>query len=352
MTPKKRISLRVSNIRNLEFSGEQYMEKPELQLFTYNADGYSEDTMFEWPTGDLKIPDDRVSWLNVHGIHDIDLVNNICNALGVPRFAIQDVLDINQRTKMQLLDEQIFFSMKSMRPGQNKDFDVEQISFILGKNYLLSFQEKKGDHFEHIRVRIRNDNGLVRKKGADFLLFLLVEGIMENYYTTIDVFEDVVKDTITPIPTMDPDPEIIVVIEGLKRKLQRIKKNVMSLKDAFMVAEKGISPLIDKQQIKYFVDLKENSLYLLDNITSLEMRLDSAENLFFSIQGHRMNQVMTTLTIMAAIFIPLTFMAGIYGMNFENMPELGWKYSYFILLGIMALVTLVMLLYFRRRKWF
>lgn len=352
MTAKKRVSLRVSNTKQLEFLGQQYLEEPEIQLFIYDDKGYTENSAYKWPPSGEAFPPNKVSWLNVHGIHDVDLVYGICNSIDIPRFVIQDIVDINQRNKIQFLDNHIFFSIKSMLPGDNEELEVEQISFILGKNLLLSFQEKKGDHFEHVRVRIRNDNGLVRKKGADFLLFLLLEGIIENYYTTIDAFDDTVKGAITTIPKLDPDPRIVVKIEELKRKIQRVKKNLMSLKDSLMTVEKGISSLIEKEQMKYFIDVKENCLYLLDIIMSLEGRLDAAENLFFSLQGHRMNQVMTTLTIMAAIFIPLTFMAGIYGMNFENMPELGWRYGYYGVLGLMATVALLMLLYFRRRKWF
>jgi magnesium transporter len=270
----------------------------------------------------------------------------------MPRFIIQDILDTGQRTKLQDLDGYFFLSVKSILPGTRLDFEVEQISFIVGENALYSFQEKKGDHFEHVRVRIREDNGLVRQRGPDFLLFLLIEGILGNYFTTMDRLEESMKNNADPLKTKDTGPLIVHRIEEYKQKLLLVRKSVVALRDAMLGIEKGTSPIVKPEQIKYFFDMKGSCLQLLESIDALDQRMDAAENLFFSMQGHRMNQVMTTLTIMAAIFIPLTFMAGIYGMNFSNMPELDWEWGYFSLLGLMVIITLALIYYFKRKKWF
>lgn len=345
-------NFRITNPQKVEFIGLQYLDKPEVQVFRYDADGYEEDTDYHVPEKGVETPSGKVTWLNVHGIHEPDLIKRICTAINMPRFIIQDILDTSQRTKLQDLDEYLFLSVKSILAESDLDFDVEQISFIIGKDAIYSFQEKKGDHFEHIRVRIREDNGLIRQKGTDFLLFLLIEGVLGNYFITLDQLEESINEDANPLKINDTSPAIIHRIEEYKRELLKMRRSAAALKEALQSIEKGDSALIKPDQLKYFFDLKDSCILLLESIDVMDQRLDSAQNLFFSMQGHRMNQVMTTLTIMAAIFIPLTFMAGIYGMNFRNMPELEWDWGYFGLLGLMAVVALSLVYYFKRRKWF
>lgn len=349
---RKKSNLRISNPQKVQFVGEKFLEKPEIQLIAYNPESFTEDQDVKPGEKGLQTESDRVSWLNIHGLHDTGLIDKVCTGINMPRFVVQDILDTGQRTKMQDLGQYIFVSVKSILADTEMDFDVEQISFIVGKDTLYSFQEKKGDHFEHVRVRIRENNGLVRKKGTDFLLYLLLEGILANYFTTIDTLEETISETGNPLENKDTGPAFIFRIEEYKRKLLRMRKNIASLKEALTNLEKTNSEVIHREQHKYYFDLKDSCLLLLESIDSMEQRLDSAENLFFSMQGHRMNEVMTTLTIMAAIFIPLTFMAGIYGMNFRNMPELDWEYGYFSLLGLMLVIALLLIYYFKRRKWF
>ncbi|MDT8392285.1 MAG: magnesium/cobalt transporter CorA [Bacteroidales bacterium] len=347
----KKRTIRLSDPGQVEFIGQQYLDKPELQMFTYNKDSYAEDKHFSIDKYRGEMPAGQVSWMNVHGIHDTALVRKVCGIAGIPRFIVQDILDTNQRPKFQDLDDYVFITVKSFLPSSDQNLEIEQISFLLGRQMLISFQEKKGDHFEHVRTRIREGNGLVREKGPDFLLFLLLEGILANYYTTLDQLEATISDSINPLEESRTDPIVIERIESYKRKLQLVRRNLMALRDAMQTIDKGTSPLIKPDQKKYYFDLKDNCLQLIESADVIAMRLDSAENLFFSLQGHRMNQVMTVLTIMAAIFIPLTFLAGIYGMNFEYMPELGWRWGYFFLLGIMLIIGLVFIIYFRRKKW-
>jgi len=349
---KIRRTFRVTNPQKVEFIGRQYLDKPEIQLIRYNPAGFSEDQDYQIPDKGFEAPAGQVTWLNVHGIHEPDLVNRICSGINMPRFIIQDILDTSQRTKLQSLGDYMFLSVKSILAEADMDIDIEQISFIIGKDALYSFQEKKGDHFEHIRVRIREDNGLIRQKGTDFLLFLLIEGILGNYFTTMDRLEESMNEDADPLKIKDTSPAIIHRIEEYKRKLLRMRRSVAALKEAMQIIEKGDISLIKPDQTKYYFDLKDSCMQLLESIDAMDQRLNAAQNLFFSMQGHRMNQVMTTLTIMAAIFIPLTFMAGIYGMNFSNMPELDWEWGYFSLLGVMLVVTLLLIYYFKRRKWF
>ena len=343
---------RITNPTNLQFIGQQYLDKPEMQLFTYDADSFDEKTDIIPKDFMEKGEKGRSAWFNLHGIHNPEVVTGVCKDIAMPLFAIQDIIDTSQRTRLQRFDDYIFFSLKSILPSDDLKLEIEQITFILGKNALYSFQEKKADHFEHIRVRIRENNGLVRKKGPDFLMFLLIESILENYYSTLDRLEEAIKVDTNPLES-GTNPKIIHEIEASKRKLLQIRKNLIAMRDALQRLQKEeFQGIIDEVQKKYYFDLRDNCLNILESLDALELRLDSSENLYFSLQGHRMNQVMTTLTIMAAIFIPLTFLAGIYGMNFEYMPELKWHWGYFMVLGVMFIVTILLLIYFKRRKWF
>lgn len=334
------------------FTGKKYTEKPSLQLYEYNKEKINVITDYDISGFDGFREDTNQYWLNIHGIHDVDTVSTICDKLDVHPLIIQDILDINQRPKFQDFDHYCFFTLKSVLPASDNDVISEQLSFILGKNYLVSFQERKADYFEHVRQRIRENIGIVNQRGADYLLFLLLESILDNYFKTIDNIEKNIEAFGFLDVNSDPSPDVLKDIEQFKREIHLIRKTILPIKEFISKVEVEQFKLIHKKQIKYFQELKDLCLTLLDSCDQIDVRLESSINLFFSIQGHRMNQVMKTLTVVATIFIPLTFIAGVYGMNFANMPELQWKWGYFGIWGIMLLVFLAMLYYFRRKKWF
>lgn len=334
------------------FTGKKYLEKPSIQLFEYSKESLSENSKFELK--DFKgFPDDlKQHWLNIHGIHDVNLVQELCKQLEIHSLVLQDILDVNQRPKFQEFDHYFFLTIKSILPAENLNIDSEQLSFILGKNFLVSFQEKKADHFDHVRQRLRDKMGTVNHRGSDYLLFLLLESILDNYFKTIENIEKREESFGIIDINSDPSPNLLTNIELLKRELHIIKKTLLPIKEFIIKVERENIALIQPKHIKYFLELKDLCLTLLDNCDHVEFRLESSINLFFSVQGHRMNQVMKILTIVATIFIPLTFVAGVYGMNFTNMPELTWKWGYFGIWAIMILIFIFMLYYFKRKKWF
>ncbi len=334
------------------FTGIKYVEKPSLQLYEYNKENINVNSDYDVSNFNGFPEDELQHWLNIHGIHDIDIVNAICDKLNIHNLVVQDILDIDQRPKFQEFEDYCFFTLKSILPTEKKEVQSEQLSFILGKNYLVSFQEKKGDYFEHVRQRIRENIGIVNQRTSDYLLFLLLESILDNYFKTLDNIELQVDEFGIIDINSDPSPDILKSIELHKREIHQIKKTINPIKEFITRIEREKFSLIQKKHLKYFLELKDLCLTLLDDCDKIDVRLESSINLFFSIQGHRMNQVMKTLTIVATIFIPLTFVAGVYGMNFTNMPELNWKWGYFAVLGIMLAVFLFMLYYFRKKKWF
>lgn len=334
------------------FTGKKHSEKISIQLFKYNNDDYLEDSNFSLKDFE-GFPEIKENfWLNIHGIHDIKIIEQVCKKLNIHQLTIQDILDINQRPKIQEYDNYHFFSLKSILPSQTSELETEQLSFILGKNYLVSFQEKKADYFDHVRQRIRNKIGLIREKGTDYLLYLLLESILDNYFKTVNNIEiKLDKLELSDIDT-DPSPKVLKKIDSFKRQIYQIKKTIIPIKEFVSKIERKQIILPDKKDIKFYYELKDLCLSLIDDCDQIAMRLESNINLFFSVQGHRMNQVMKILTVVSTIFIPLTFIAGIYGMNFTHMPELSWEFGYLSVWFVMLIIFSYMLLYFKRKKWF
>jgi magnesium transporter len=338
----------------IQFVGQQFLETPDIQLFRFSELKYSElssEADFDLIRANMEQSKGEILWINLHGIHDTRLVHEIADQFNIDHLIIQDIVDTNQRPKVELHPDFLFVSVKSLLPSNHHSIEAEQISFILKDNLLLSFQEKKGDHFEHIRGRIREGKGRVRKNGADYLLFLLLDAITGNCYTTLNNLElqlDMLPDQIMK----EPKPEYIISLEEIKRNLFALRKAVTPMKETILFTEKGLAKQIKAKTLPYFSDLKDQLMQLIDEADINLTRAEGTTNLFFSYQGHRMNEVMKVLTIVATIFIPITFFAGVYGMNFENMPELSWKYGYPATWSLMIIAALTMLLYFRHKKWF
>jgi len=334
------------------FTGVKYAKELSIQLFKYNEDECFEDSDYSQKGFDGFQQSRHQNWLNVHGLHDIEKIRNICDKLGVHDLAIQDILDVNQRPKFQEYEKKWFFTLKSIIPSGNYQLEQEQLSFILGGNYLVSFQEKKADYFDHIRERLRNKVGIIRERGSDYLLYLLLESILDNYFKTVNNIEGKIEKLGLVDMDSDPSPLTLKSIELYKRQIHQIKKTIIPIKEFVTKLEREQFGFIHEKHIKYFYELRDLCLSLIDDCDYIDVKLDSSINLFFSVQGHRMNQVMKTLTIVATIFIPLTFIAGIYGMNFSNMPELNWKWGYYGVWFVILIVFIGMLVYFKRKKWF
>ena len=228
--------------------------------------------------------------------------------------------------------------------------DLEQVSFVLGKNWLLSFQEQPGDVFNDIRTRLKENKGLIRKSGTDYLLYSLTDIIVDNYFLVTEFINDKIIDVEENV-LHNPTEEVSFDIQKLKRVLLQFRKSIVPLREAISSLQKNELPHIKKHTLRYWRDVYEHLIHLTENIESQRDLLSSILDLYLSGVSNKMNQVMKVLTIIATIFIPLTFIAGVYGMNFENMPELKWKYGYFAVWIIMIIVAIIMILYFKRKKW-
>ena len=332
------------------FIGEKKVEEVMLQLFAYNENGCKETTEIT----DYKLVDtsnlSNNYWLNLHGIHDVALIEAIADTLKLESLTVGQVIDTTQRPKMEDYDDYIFFSIKSILLDEFDRLDIEQLSFVLSKNYLLSFQEKVGDHFNYIRQRMRDNLGLVRKRECDFLLFQLLDAILDNYFETLDSINKEValieKQTLT-----NPKQSTLLLIEKNKKNVSKIKKSLAPFKEALTNILQDRTHFINVGNRKYFRDLTNSCSNAIEEANATYTALESLTNIYFSSLSQKMNETMKVLTTVATIFIPLTFIVGVYGMNFENMPELKWQYGYFVVWGIMITTLFGMIYYFKKQKW-
>lgn len=340
----------------LEYTGIHNDIQTEMQLFVYDdADltEYSEFRINEFPKS-LNL--NKINWLNIHGLNNLELIKSVGSFLDVDNFILGDILNTTRRTKLDELHDVLFFNIKSLLPTENSDnISVEQISFLIKEGVLVSFQEKRSDFFAHIRERIRTHSGIVRTKKADYLLYLLLDAIMENFYITIEAEEDKVELLISLSKT-SINPSILIQIEKHRDNFNFLKRSIIPLRDSLYsiksIKDDNVFNAIEHENFSFFARLHQKSLELLDQIDDDTVTLDSASNFFFSSQNHKMNEVMKILTVVSAIFIPLTFIVGVYGMNFENMPELKNPNGYFIVIGFMLSIVISMVYYFKRRGWF
>lgn len=289
----------------------------------------------------------EIEWVNTYGIRYVNEYKKVVSQNKLDDFLIKLLGDTDQHNKVVVLEDVLFLTTKVLIT-ENKTLDAEQMIFIFSQDFLWSIQEKTGDYFNWIRDRLENNKGIVRKKNADYLLYLLLESILDNYQETYLKNAELNSKKLNS-ENIKPTPEFTSLVEKRKQELFSFKKATLSLRDSVTKLEKVE---IKNFNTSYFSELKDQTNNLISNIDFELQELESKINLIFSIQGHRLNEVMKTLTILSVIFIPLTFLAGIYGMNFENIPELKMKYGYFILLGIMVLVTFGAVWYFKKKKWF
>lgn len=340
----------------LEYTGSHKNIASELQLFVYDDKTLAEYEAFKLIHLDKFLVDDKVNWLNIHGLNNVEWLQAIADYFSIDNFMLADILNTVRRTKLEETKDCLFFNIKSLLPSEGSDaIEVEQISFLLKKDVLLSFQEKRSDFFLHVRERIRSHSGLVRGRKADYLLYILLDSIMENFYITLENEEDKVEELID-MTKENPDPVILERIEKHRDNFNFLKRSIIPLRDSLYeiksIKDDTVFNEIQDDTFSFFARLHQKSSELLEQIDSDMDTLESASNFFFSAQTHKMNEVMKTLTIVSSIFIPLTFIVGVYGMNFEDMPELKSTYGYPIVMGVMFLLVIGMIVYFKKRRWF
>ena len=347
---------RKEHIAPLEYTGIHKHVTTQMQLFVYDVDELEEILINDSLELKNVHQSGKVNWLNVHGLNDVTKIQDIGTYFDVDHFMISDILNTTKRTKLDEYHNVLFFSIKSLLPDASSDaINAEQISFLLKKDVLISFQEKKSNFFTHIRERLRQHSGIVREKRADFLLYLMLDSVMENFYISIESEEDKVEELINKSKT-STDPKILEQVEKHRDNYNFLKRSIIPLRDSLYdiksIREDEIFQEIEDKNYTFFDRLHQKSLELLEQIEYDLITIESVSNFYFSTQNHKMNEVMKTLTVVSVFFMPLTFIVGVYGMNFDNLPELHWKYGYFIIWGVMLFLLGGMIFYFKKKKWF
>lgn len=333
----------------ITFIGEKKLDEIQIQLFNFNEENITEKTEKQISIGgDFK--KGYIQWLNIHGLHEVPYIKEISEKLGMDRLSVRQLLDTTQRPKVDEFEDYLFFNVKSILLDEEDQLDVEQLSFVLTKTYVVSFQEKVSDHFDDIRYKIRENVGFVRKRTADYLLIQLLDAILDNFFETIeDINEDVAE--LEEQVYKDPQKDTLLTLEKSKKQADLIKKSLAPFMESLNYILNNRTSFFEKSNLKYLNDLRMSCANAIEEVDSTSRSLESLANIYYASLSQKMNETMKVLTTVATIFIPLTFIAGIYGMNFQYMPELQYRYGYFIVWGVMLLVFVGMLIYFKRKKW-
>lgn len=340
----------------LEYTGIHKNKVSEMQLFVYDSVGFSEYADFEINDLNRLVDFTKNNWLNIHGLNNLELIKAIGTHFSIDNYVLSDVLNTSRRTKLEETHDRLFFNIKSILPTEHSDnLSVEQISFLLKDGLLISFQEKRSDFFSHIRDRIRQNSVILRTKKNDYLLYTLLDAVMENFYITIENEEDRLE-KIMILSKTSSNPIILEQIEKHRDNFNFLKRAILPLRDSLYdiksIKDDNTFNVMQSDSFVFFARLHQKTLELLEQIDSDMGLLESASNFFFTTQSHKMNEIMKTLTIVSAIFIPLTFIVGVYGMNFANMPELHYQNGYFYVLLLMLAIGIAMVVYFKKRRWF
>ncbi len=334
------------------FTGTKKLESVKINLISYNTEEFEE---FEIGSlTDLSVhlnKKNRILWVDIIGLHDEQLLEEIGLMFELHRLTLEDILNVGQRPKMEIFDDYIFTELQMVQcEGVNSVIEAEQISLILKENVLISFQEKPGDVFSFVRTRISTGKGSIRKRGADYLLYSLMDSIVDNYFLVLETVSEKIE-VIEALAMKDPDSSVLQKIYLERRQILALRRSVYPLREVISSFEKNADQFISKETKPFIRDLYDNTIQVIETMEVFRDMSSGVLDLYMNSLSNRMNNVMKMLTIISTIFIPLTFVAGIYGMNFDYMPELRWHYGYFYILAGMSVSALIMLGYFIKKKW-
>jgi magnesium transporter len=331
--------------------GERKVEKTRITVIDYDADHFLEK---EVATLEECFPfreTTTTTWINVDGVHDPSLINRLGAAYDLHPLILEDIMTTSQRPKMEDLGSAVYIVLKMLElDGRGAAIVTDQLSLVFGKNFVVSFQEKPGDMFDPVRERLRQGKGRLRKMGADYLAYALLDAVVDHYFVVLENLGERVE-ALEEELVVDPSQETLHKIHALKREMIFLRKSVWPLREVVAKLERAESELIKDSTEIFFRDVYDHTIQVIDNIETFREILAGMLETYLSSVSNRMNQVMKVLTIIATIFIPLTFLAGVYGMNFEHMPELKWRFGYFLVWGVMIALGVGMAVAFRRRKW-
>jgi magnesium transporter len=336
---------------SLIYTGRKKSARVKINLIQYNKESFSEKLISEinhcFPLGETF----TVSWIDIKALHDLQTIEMTGKLFDIHALVLEDILNTDQRPKIEFFDKNIFVVLKMLSWNEKEDrIDSEQISIMVGRNYVITFQENDEDIFDNLRERLRKDLGYIRNSGADYLAYALMDTIVDYYYIMLEKIGQKIEEIEEQL-LHQPKTELLNQIYILKRENLILRKSVWPLREVISKLDRVETPIIHKPTVPFIRDLQDHTTIIVETVESYTETISNLIELYLTIGNNRLNEVMKILTIISTIFIPLTFIVGIYGMNFDNMPETRWKWGYFLILGVMACIGAGMIIYFRRKKW-
>lgn len=342
---------------SLIFTGEQKTKEIQITVLSYKEDKYHEKEISN--INDLASfkENAEVSWINVSGLHDINILERIGNIFSIHPLTLEDILNVHQSPKIEDYDSYLFVVLKMINTNASGRLDIEQLSIIHGKNYVITFQEKSGSVFDPIKDRIRNNKGRLCKLGGDYLVYRLIDSVVDHYFFVLEKFDEqieIIEDNILE----NPDETSIQSIHRSRKELIKLRRSIFPLREVLYTVEEEKFQLIKKETYIFIRDLADHVRRILDSIENYREIINGLLEVYLSSSSRKMNEIVKLLTIISTIFIPLTFIAGVYGMNFNthiskwNMPELEWIFGYPAIMGFMFLIAVSLIFYFKRKGWF
>jgi magnesium transporter len=333
------------------YVGRPREEPLKVSVLDYSADQCDErettavDSVF--PLRDTP----TITWINVDGVQHVDAVQALGEHFGLHPLVIEDIVHTGQRPKAEEYGDVLYVVVRMLRWDEPTHVVLdEQVSLVVGPTWVLSFQERQGDVFDAVRERIRTARGRIRGTGPDYLAYAMLDAVVDGYFAVLEHVGEVVEALGEEI-TLSPDQKKLEAIRRAKRELLFLRKSVWPLREVIGGIQRGEYPLIRDSTLPYLRDLYDHTIQVIDTVETFRDMIVSVLDVYLSSLSNRMNEVMKVLTVIATIFMPLSFIVGLYGMNFLNMPELSWRYGYFVVLGVIAAIAGGMLVYFRRRRW-
>ena len=320
-------------ITSFNYAGSRCDERSDL-----SADGLAPPT------------DESVTWVDIGGVHKMDILESFGKQFQLHPLLLEDIANTDQRPKLEDYETCLFLVMKMLSVTDRQEIIVEQVSLVLGRNFVLSFQENGADVFTSVRDRLRGGKGRLRQTGADYLLYALIDAIVDQYFEVLEALSEKIE-ALQDLVVSDPKPETLHKIHNLKRQLLFLRRAVWPLREAANSLSRSECPLLQESTKIFFRDVYDHVIQIVDTIETLREMVSACLDIYLSSISYRSNAVMKMLTIITTIFMPLTFIVGIYGMNFEHMPELKWEWGYPLVIGIMVAIVIAMLGFFKGKKW-
>jgi magnesium transporter len=331
--------------------GEKKIESVRITLIDYDEQNFQEKQVPNIEECFRFKATPTVTWINIDGLHDVELIEKLGKHYDLHPLILEDILNTDQRPKFEDFDKYVFIVLKMLSySDEYQAVEAEQISLVLGANFVISFQERVGDVFMQVRDRIRNSKGRVRKMGPDYLVYTLMDAVVDNYFVILEKLGEKIESLEEELVT-DPTQKTVRQIHDLKRGMIFLRKSVWPLREVISSLQRTESSLINESTGIFLRDVYDHTIQIIDTIESFRDMVSGMHDIYLSSISNKMSSVMKVLTIIATLFIPLTFIAGVYGMNFRYMPELGWRWGYPLVGLIMLVVAISMLTYFRKKKW-